>query len=850
MFAQDPPRAPSRYDFNRNPVPNPKSVVSGKGHGGSYRFTLLTEHLLRYEWSNDGGFEDRASTFALFRNFTPPQHSVKDGPSELEIKTPSFTVKYDKKKFSEQGLSVTVEQDVWRYDGKSYGDLGGTARTLDGADGRIELAPGVVSRRKSYAVLDDSHSMLFETDGWIAARRPGRIDGYLFAHNGDYKGAIREFYQVSGPQPILPRWTLGNWWSRYHAYSQSEYLEVIQKFRSFGIPLTVGVIDMDWHKVDIPPEYGSGWTGYSWNRELFPEPDHLLEQLHAMGLRVTLNDHPAEGIRAFEDQYQAVARYLNHDTSKGDPIPFDCTDRSFMDAYFDVLKANLEKEGVDFWWIDWQQGNKSKLPGIDPLWVLNHYHYLTSKRNVPTNEKPITFSRYAGPGSHRYPIGFSGDTVITWRSLEFQPEFTATASNIGFGWWSHDIGGHFAGIRSNDLTARWVQLGCFSPILRLHSEKSQWNSKEPWKYEYETAQIMKKYLVFRHRLIPYLFTMNLRASYFHLPLIQPMYWDHKEDAAYTVPNQYYFGASMIAVPITQPLGKVSLVGCAKAWLPKGRYIDIMKPTLVYDGGRQYRLHRPLAGIPVIAKQGSIFVLDARTTFTHGVSRPDALEINLVVGNDGEYCHAEEPDDESYQAYIRPDCETFPKTYIRWHQKKGQLEIEESSISPGHEWTVKLLGVTKGVKPSVHTCASIDLVFTYHVNYVGGYTVVNIGRVSSWGIGRHPNVVVSLGEDLQLDVLNIPDRIHEVLYRAEMSYPMKEDIWRLTTEDQSCTSNRVERLLRMDIDASLKDAIMEVWAADGRAEGSAKGLEKWSVNDAAVSRVESAAGDSDTASVST
>ncbi len=147
----------------------------------------------------------------------------------------------------------------------------------------------------------------------------------------------------------------------------------------------------------------------------------------------------------------------------------------------------MEEDGVDFWWIDWQQGGLTRQPGLDPLWGLDHLHYLDSARNDGSdyserNPRPLTFSRYAGPGSHRYPIGFSGDTVVTWESLKFQPEFTACASNIGYGWWSHDIGGHMFGYRDEELEVRWYQLGAFSPINRLHSTDSPFNGKEPWNF--------------------------------------------------------------------------------------------------------------------------------------------------------------------------------------------------------------------------------------------------------------------------------------------------------------------------------------------------------------------------------
>ncbi len=91
----------------------------------------------------------------------------------------------------------------------------------------------------------------------------------------------------------------------------------------------------------------------------------------------------------------------------------------------------------------------------------------------------MTFSRYAGPGSHRYPVGFSGDTVISWASLDFQPYFTATAANIGYGWWSHDIGGHIFGVKDDELATRWLQLGVFSPVLRLHSSSEPFRRRSP-----------------------------------------------------------------------------------------------------------------------------------------------------------------------------------------------------------------------------------------------------------------------------------------------------------------------------------------------------------------------------------
>ena len=813
--------ASSRYSFPCKPATNPKAIVAGGKSGSHYRFSVLTDRLLRFEWSADGEFEDRVSTFALFRWFDVPHYRVVESKDSLEITTEHLQLTYDKQPFSSAGLSVKVGSDVWRYDGKSYGDLGGTARTLDGAWGRVDLEPGVLSR-KAYAVLDDSKSMLFD-HGWIAIRRPNRIDGYLFAFDGDHKAAIKAFYQLSGRQPVLPRWTLGNWWSRYHEYTAHEYIELLDHFKQEGIPLNVGVIDMDWHKTNIPGKYGSGWTGYSWNRDFFPDPDGFMKELHKRGLKVTLNDHPADGIRAFEDQYKEVAKALHHDTSREEPIRFDCTDRRFLDAYFDVLKLNLEKQGVDFWWIDWQQGDRTKIPGVDPLWVLNHYHYLTSKRSLKVLEQPLTFSRYAGAGSHRYPIGFSGDTQITWQGLEFQPEFTATASNIGYGWWSHDIGGHWGGVRSNQLTVRWVQLGCFSPILRLHSTKNLWNSKEPWNFEKSASKIIKDFLLLRHRLIPYLYTMNIRAAYEDEPLIQPMYWNHKDSEAYTVPTQYYFGPNLLVAPITSPDSAATLMGGVRAWLPQGRFVDLFHPHLVYDGGRYMHLHRELSQIPVLAPEGTIVPLDSTPKLANGSPRPTEITILLVVGKDAQFELVEEPEDggdcPADDDGVRPALSAFVRTPIRWDQRQGLLTIgpEWNGAGRWRQWNVKLVGHTnsdvQAQVPGFRVTRDPD----------DGCTTVALGNVHRWS---PEGFEIALGLDLQLDVVDVGARVFDVLHRWEGWYDQKDPVWDAVARSGDDIQTRVERLAKMDIDAAVKNAVMEIWAADGRSKGSAKGHEVW------------------------
>jgi alpha-glucosidase (family GH31 glycosyl hydrolase) len=674
-----------------SPLAHPEAVVQGE----QWRITVLEAGLLRIEWAEDGVFEDRASTFALHRDLPVPRFEVTDGEAALEIVTDRLRLVYDRGPFTPAGLSVQVRgnvsnyHSVWRY-GEPVRDLGGTVRTLDDVDGRVPFEPGILSRG-GIAALDDSGSFLFEDDGWVSPRDGGRVDTYVFAYGHDYAAALDAFYAVSGATPVLPRWTLGNWWSRYHRYSAESYLELMDRFDEEGVPFSVAVIDMDWHRVDsVPERFGSGWTGYSWEPELFPDPEGFLAELHRRGLRVTLNVHPADGVRAYEDAYKAMAAALGRDADGEEPIAFDITDPAFLDAYLNVVHRPLERQGVDFWWLDWQQGSYSRVHGVDPLWMLNHFHYLDSGRD---GRRPLTFSRYAGPGSHRYPIGFSGDTFITWASLAFQPEFTATAANIGYGWWSHDIGGHIFGVRDDELATRWVQLGTFSPILRLHSSSSPFLVKEPWLFPRESREAMVSALRFRHRLVPYLHTMNHRAAA-GVPLVRPMYHLEPDDPrAYTVPNQFGFGSELIVAPITAPRDPVTLRGSVRAWLPPGTWIDVFTET-VYEGDRELELHRDGSSIPALLRAGGILPLAAEDDLD-ATRNPERLELLVAPGADGEFTLIE---DDGTGA--TPDEIPTARTTIAL--RGGELTIgapddPNGIVPPGRTWAVRVLGTGERIE---------------------------------------------------------------------------------------------------------------------------------------------------------
>lgn len=604
---------------------------------GNLRVSLITSRIIRTEL---GAFCDAPTQTVQNRDFDKPKYRLDDNGEKLRVVTDSLTFIINEK----NGDTVAMIGDTCIQFDKE--PMPGTARTLDTADGAVRLEKGITSREGA-TVLDDSKSLMINPDGTISPRIKCR-DRYWFAGYGcDYLAQLKDFFKLTGEVPLIPKFALGNWWSRYRAYTQEEYRSLMKKFIDKEIPITVATIDMDWHWVDVIKRFGRdamagearnlkeavfntfmhGWTGYSWNTELFPDHCELLSWLHENGFKVPLNIHPSQGVRFFEDAYEEMCDRLGKDPSKKEIIEFDVADPEFMNAYFEVLHRRLENEGVDFWWIDWQQGTNSKIEGLDPLWALNHYHTLDGARD---NKRPLILSRYAGLGSHRYPLGFSGDTVVTWESLDFQPYFTNCAANAGYTWWSHDIGGHMNGVQDDEIYLRWLQLGVFSPINRLHSSNSDFMGKEPWKRSYAVNKISEDFLRLRHKLIPYLYTANYRTNKYGEPICMPMYYRYDCDEAYEVKNQYIFGGQLIVCPITKPQDKKLNLASVDVWLPEGRWTDIFNGR-IYQGGRYVKMYRDLDSIPVLAPAGAIVPM-YKNDRTNDISLGQPLEIHVWRGN--------------------------------------------------------------------------------------------------------------------------------------------------------------------------------------------------------------------------
>lgn len=779
----------------------PENMIQGE----HYRITVLTKSLVRLEYSPDGIFTDAPTQTVLNRNFPQVSFEVRETPEELEIRTEYFQLNYDKKEFTSHGLSCYAlgmpggNRNAWRYGVKNE-NLKGTARTLDNVNGACELEDGILSLWCGCVALDDSRTLTLREDGWVEPRKKGIQDLYLFAYGHRYLEALKDFYHLCGETPMLPRFALGNWWSRYYKYTEESYMELMERFDQEQIPFSVAVIDMDWHLVDIDPKYGTGWTGYTWNREFFPDPERFLKKLHDRGMKTTLNLHPADGIRGFEDCYPQMAEAMGLDPEKEEPVNFDIANPDFLEAYLEKTLHPLEEEGVDFWWVDWQQGTNSKMEGLDPLWMLNHYHFLDSARN---GKRPMTFSRYAGPGSHRYPVGFSGDTLITWESLDFQPYFTSTASNIGYGWWSHDIGGHMLGYKNDEMEARWYQFGVFSPINRLHSSSSEFNGKEPWRFKKEVHDTMCEFLRLRHRLLPYLYTMNHRAWAEGEPICQPMYYAYPENwDAYGRKNEYFFGSELIAAPVTTARIENLNVAKTKVWLPEGLWFDFFTDT-VYQGGRNQNMYRSIDQIPVLAKAGAILPMTDEIRAIDTEKNPEELTVRVYPGADNSFTLYE--DDNITEGYRQGIC-AVTEMNLNWQEKTFTIKPSAGDLTLLPEqrtWKIELHKVTAEEAVVLVNQTEQKDCCTHN-----GTTLT----ITLADIRPEDTIEIRLPQNTQVAANPVQQQIFDFLNQAEIDFIAKEKIYQAARHAQETPELLLSELQSMEITPDLSGAIQEIICA--------------------------------------
>lgn len=664
---------------------------------GAARFEVLSPTLIRLEYASDRAFEDRPTLTAIHRPVRGTRAKTRVDGAFRVIKTSRLTIRWRRGSGAFGPANLTL---LLRVGGKqkvihprfppppgpapeppnppvrtqappnpdpdpgprTKGNLGGWTRGVDDQEGPVPLHDGVLSRDGWY-VMDDSRSPLLTKTARGFATRPARKrtyqDGYLFAYGHKYARALRDLRSLTGPAPLLPRKAFGNWFSRYWPYGAADFRAIVARFRGERVPLDVLGIDTDFKApvsrgaavadlvLGIDQTLPYAWNGWDWNRDLFPQPRAFVRWLHSKGIAVDLNVHPSIGDR---DAHWAEAqqrsggliqaspscKYFEADPAEECAV-FDWTRPRHRDAYF-RLHAPFERDGIDFWWLDWCcDESRAHAPGMtEDTWINSRY----AKRNFARGSRWPVFSRigasywaYFGdqePGAfaeHRQTIHFTGDARATWPMLDFETRVTAAeGAGIGHPYVSHDIGSFKGRHLADDMYVRWVQFGALQPINRLHSDHGD---RLPWEYAGKARAAASRFLRLRGSLVPYLYTLARSAHDGGLPIVRAMYlqWPERE-GAYRRDRQYMLGRDLLVAPVARPGDP----GRKTVWFPPGTWVDFFTGER-HVGPRVETLSVPLERMPLFARAGAVLPMQDYSP-QQPKRPPQRLTLNVWAGGDG------------------------------------------------------------------------------------------------------------------------------------------------------------------------------------------------------------------------
>lgn len=462
------------------------------------------------------------------------------------------------------------------------------------------------------------------------ARSTKALDYWITA--GDSPAEIEEAYAAAtGKAPMMPDYGMGFWQCKLRYRTQAELLETAREYKRRALPIDVIVVDFfHWKKQgdwDFDPAY-------------WPDPEAMARELKQMGIELMVSIWPT--VEAGSSHYEEMLRkgYLVRvdrgvRTSMqfcGDTLFYDATAPDARDYLWRAAKKSYYDRGMRLFWLDEAEPEYSAYDYDNYRYRLgsclevgNIYPALHAKAfydgMVAAGERdPMNLVRCAWAGSQRYgALVWSGDIESSFPSLRNQVKAGLNMAIAGIPWWTTDIGGFFGGKVDDpafkELLVRWFEYGAFCPVLRIHGDRLpekpplapgglEFHSgadNEVWSYGEGTFAILKKYMLLRERLRPYIAGIMREAHEKGTPPMRPLFYDFpKDEEAWGIEDEFLFGPALLVAPV--------LFGGAttrRLYLPAGAaWIDAWSGE-VYEGGRWLDCDAPLDRIPLFLRSGAV-----------------------------------------------------------------------------------------------------------------------------------------------------------------------------------------------------------------------------------------------------
>ena len=502
------------------------------------------------------------------------------------------------------------------------------------ADQMYYSIPAIMSSDKYMIVFDNSASGWLdigstESDVLQFEAVAGRT-AYIVVAGETYPALIENYVDVTGKQPLPPRWAFGNFASRFGYHTEKETRDVVKRFKKADIPLDAIILDIYWFGPDIKGHMGK----LDWDRDAWPTPEQMISDFAEQGVKTIAITEPF--ILSTSEKWQsAVDSEALARTPVGEPRRFDFYfgNTGLVDVFNDTAQKwfwepyeMLFEQGTAATWGD--LGEPEVHPGDALHWlsdagiqvtgdeIHNAYGHawaqMVYERQVEKypDMRALILMRSGFAGSQRYGmVPWTGDVSRSWGGLKPQVELSLQMSMFGLAYNHSDLGG-FAGGEEFDkeLYIRWLQYGVFQPVYRPHAQEHI--PAEPVFHDRETRNIVRDYIKLRYRLLPYNYTLAFENSTAGMPLMRPLFFEDENNLGLIdEKDAYLWGNAFLVAPVMDPG-----VETVNVDLPAGAWFDFWNGKR-YDGAQNVDIPVTLETIPVLVRAGSFIPMidDIETT---------------------------------------------------------------------------------------------------------------------------------------------------------------------------------------------------------------------------------------------
>lgn len=774
-----------KLDYNKAVV-NPDATVVGN----KFRITILTDSMFRFEYNEKGEFNDKPTELVWYRNFPKPDFEIKQDDKYLEVKTKYARILYSKEKpfyggkvnpSSNLSVKLAGTEKVWYYQHPEARNIGSPGYQINNKNIKavkklsdLKLEKGLFSF-DGFVTIDDSNSKIIHEDGTLIDKTTQGIDIYLIMYNTDFDVCLNDYYMITGKPALIPRYALGNWWFKNEDYDDNSLKAVVEEFWINRVPLSIISLNKNWHKNPEVKKKDIN-SGFTFDNTKFTNPEELIQSFHNLGIKLILNINPFNGFYPNDAKYEAASEYLLKD--EDGIIPFNVLDPKTLDVYLKIFIHPLEQQGADMFFIDYYDVKK-----LDIISYLKHYQYYDMTRNY--KKRPVMLSYNTPLAPHRYSILTSPSTEVSWDSLKLISLYNSSMTNNGVNWWSHDIGGYTKGVEDEELYTRFIQLGVFSPILKLSADRGKYYKREPWKWSIKTYTITKEYLTLRHKLIPYIYSEAYKFSKDGVPLIKPLYYTNPnlyDDELFY--NEYYFGSQLFVSPIIDKKDQVMSRTIHHFFIPDGVWYDFFSGKK-FPGPNSYVSFFRDQDYPVFAKAGSIIPMGLNPNL-NDTNPPVDMEIHIFPGVSNTY-HLYE--DDGVSDLYKKDF--FLLTDIDYNYMPNNYTViiravtGKSGIIPDYRnYKIIFRNTKKAEDVTVH---SNDISMNYTSYVKGPDFVVEIKNAKTIG-----QITVNCkGKDIETDAVRIINNdIEQILSDLEIPTEVKEKVDDVIFSDLPINKKRI------------------------------------------------------------